>query len=134
MIKLPTKIYIDKSPVHGWGVFASEVIKKDELIEEVPFMILFNKGEESHGSNHSMLYDYRFSFPGNSLEWKYQVIPFGCGCIYNHSDNNNAYWITDEETNTLKFYSNRNIEPNEEIFTYYGPLFYWNSRDHVKVV
>ena len=34
MIYPPKKVYVKKSSVHGWGVFVSEKIFKDELIEE----------------------------------------------------------------------------------------------------
>ena len=53
------KIFIDKSPVHGWGVFAKELIKKDEIFEECPVLTLpINKGEVT-----SLLIDYRFNWP-----------------------------------------------------------------------
>jgi len=132
MILPPKKIFYDKSPIHGWGVFASELILKDELIEETPYVTLFKRGEETKECNKNILFDYRFSFPA-TLEWKEQVIPVGFGCIYNHSDEPNAYWVTDVESNTFKFKAIRDILPNEEIFTYYGPAYYWNNRSHVEV-
>ena len=53
------KIYIDQSPVHGWGVFAKELIKEGEIIEECPVITIpINKGETS-----SLLIDYRFNWP-----------------------------------------------------------------------
>ena len=54
----PSKIYVDKSPVHGWGVFAKETINEGEIFEEVPVLELpINKGEVT-----SLLIDYRFNF------------------------------------------------------------------------
>ncbi len=90
MIQLPTKIYVDKSPVHGWGVFAKEKINKDELIEE-------------------------------------QVLAMGCGGIYNHSNNPNAYWYSNNEKRTFCFFALRDIEIGEEIFTFYGDDSYWSD-------
>ena len=132
MIKLPTKIYIDRSPIHGWGVFASEIIEKDEIIEETPYFTLFQKGEEKKDCNKELLNDYRFLFPA-SIDWKEQVIPFGCGCIYNHSEDSNDYWETDENKGTFKYKAKRKILPGEEICTYYGPASYWNKRDHINI-
>lgn len=132
MIQMPTKIYVDRSKVHGWGVFAKERISEGELLEETPFVILFNRGEENESSNKEMLSDYRFSFPP-SVDWKHQVLPFGCGAVYNHSDNPNARWDVDEERETFRFYSIRDIMPGEEIFTYYGPSAYWEDRSHIDV-
>ena len=130
MIELPTKIYINKSPIHGWGVFAKEIILKDELVEETPYVSIFKRGEEKLECNKNLLFDYRFAFPAN-INWEEQVIPFGCGCIYNHSDDANAYWETDVERNTLKYKAKRIIKPGEEICTYYGPVSYWNKRNHI---
>jgi SET domain-containing protein len=132
MIPMPTKIYVDRSGVHGWGVFAKEEIQEGELLEETPFVILFDRGEESNPDKKGMLSDYRFSFPA-SPEWKHQVMPFGCGGIYNHSGNPNARWEVDEERKTFKFYSIKGISPGEEIFTFYGPAYYWDERPHIQV-
>lgn len=132
MIQMPTKIYVDRSGVHGWGVFAKERIAEGEVFEETPFVVLFERGEEKEPEKGKLLADYRFSFPP-TLEWKQQVMPFGCGGIYNHSDDPNARWIADEEKSTFRFLALRDIQPNEEIFTYYGPAYYWNKRPHVEV-
>lgn len=127
MIKMPTKICINKSSIHGWGVFALEKIFKGETIEETPYVKLFERGKENGDCEKSVLVDYRFSFPAN-LDWRFQVMPFGCGGIYNHSDNPNAGWQTCEETDTFRFFALRDIEPGEEVLTYYGPAYYWNRR------
>ncbi len=128
-IKMPSKIFVDKSPIHGWGVFASEKILKYEIIEECPIVTLpINKGESS-----PLLIDYRFNFPSGN-EWSEQVIPFGYGCLYNHSDQPSAYWYSDNDKRTFVFVASRDIEPGEEIFTYYGGDNYWNDgRKHTEV-
>ena len=41
------KIEIRKSPIHGWGIFAKEFIKKDEILEEIPFLIIPQSPGES---------------------------------------------------------------------------------------
>jgi hypothetical protein len=59
-----SKIYIDKSPVHGWGVFAKQDIKSGELIEECPVLTLpILKGDVT-----PLLIDYRFNWPQGN-EW-----------------------------------------------------------------
>ena len=133
MILPPQKIIIAQSNIHGWGVFAKEIIREEEIIEETPFIHLFKKGEEDLKINKNMLIDYRFSFPA-SINWQQQVIPMGYGCVYNHSDNPNARWETFEETNIFKFIALRDIAIGEEICTYYGPAYYWNNgREHIDV-
>jgi SET domain-containing protein len=125
-----SKIYIDQSPVHGWGVFAKELIKEGEIFEECPVITLpINKGESS-----SLLIDYRFNWP-QGVEWEEQVFAFGYGGLYNHSEKANAYWVSNTENKTFKFIANRDIRPNEEIFVWYGDVSYWNDgRNHTNVI
>ena len=116
------KIYVDKSPIHGWGVFAKEDIMEGEVFEECPILTLpIDKGEIT-----SLLIDYRFNWPqGNDFEE--QVVALGYGSLYNHSDNANSFWISDLENRTFKFISNREIKKGEEIFVWYGDISYWND-------
>ena len=121
-INPPTKIYVDKSPIHGWGVFASQDIETGEIIEEVPVLELpINKGEVT-----SLLIDYRFNWP-QGVEWDKQVVGLGFASLYNHSNDANAYWVSDLEKNTFKFISNKKITSGDEIFIWYGDVNYWND-------
>jgi uncharacterized protein len=129
-INPPTKIYVDKSPIHGWGVFASQDIETGEIIEEVPVLELpINKGEVT-----SLLIDYRFNWP-QGVEWDKQVVGLGFASLYNHSNDANAYWVSDLEKNTFKFISNKKISSGDEIFIWYGDVNYWNDgRNHTAIV
>jgi SET domain-containing protein len=129
-INPPTKIYVDKSPIHGWGVFASQDIEEGEIFEEVPVLTLpINKGESS-----GILLDYRFNWP-TGVEWDEQVVGLGFASLYNHSNNPNSYWVSDNDKKTFKFVSNRKILSGEEIFVWYGDISYWNDgRNHVTVI
>ena len=110
------KIYIDKSPVHGWGVFAKEDIFEGEVCEECPILSLpIEKGEVT--------------------PWEEQVIALGYGSFYNHSETANAFWVSNLENRTFKFISNREIKKGEEIFVWYGDVNYWNDgRTHTNVI
>jgi SET domain-containing protein len=128
----PKKVYVAKSKVHGWGVFASEVINQGEIIEETPFLNLhIPKGELS-----SVLIDYRFNWPqGSGGNWQYQVAAWGYGSLYNHSDDSNASWRSNLENETFEFYATKTIQPNEEIFVYYGGSTYWeDGRKNTNVI
>jgi SET domain-containing protein len=120
-IPIPNKIEVKSSPIHGLGVFAKERILKDEIIE-VCYAIFFknNLGYD----NEDILLKYRFSYPCNYSITKY-AIPLGYGSIYNHSDNNNAFWTCDTSNALYYFISNRDIEIGEEICTSYGDKNYW---------
>jgi len=104
----PKKTVIRESQIHGLGFFCSSPISSGEVIEECPiFKLPINKGEST-----SLLIDYRFNWP-QGTEWEEQVISWGYGCLYNHSDSANAYWISDIERRTFKFIANRDISPQE---------------------
>jgi len=124
------KIYVDKSPVHGWGVFAKEDIMEGEVFEECPVLTLPIEKKEVT----SLLIDYRFNWPQGN-EWEEQVLALGFGELYNHNENANAYWISNIENKTFQFISHRKIEKGEEIFVWYGDVNYWNDgRNHTSVV
>lgn len=128
----PKKIYVKHSPISGLGVFAKEKILKAEVIEECPILSLPNKPGESS----PLFIDYRFNFPsGSGSNWKEQVISLGYGSLYNHSNENNAIWYSDNSKRTFIFEAVRDIEAGEEIFTYYGPDTYWSDgRTHTEVL
>jgi SET domain-containing protein len=125
----PNKIRISNSPIHGLGVFATEIIHEGEIIEICPVIDMCLNGESSH-----ILIDYRFNWPqGNDC--KIQVVPAGYGMLYNHNSDANALWRSNEENKTFEFFAIKQINPNEEIFIYYGNVNYWNDgRNHTEVV
>lgn len=124
------KVYVNKSPIHGLGVFAKEFISGGEVFEECPILTLpIQKGELS-----SLLLDYRFNWP-QGTEPEEQVISLGFGSLYNHSENANAYWISNFENRTFLFVAHRDIQPNEEIFVWYGDVNYWNDgRNNTNII
>lgn len=124
-----SKIELRRSAIHGWGVFAKDDINANEILEESPFLILpINKGESS-----SLFIDYRFNFP--SGDWKYQVLPQGFACYYNHSEKPNAGWYTDNDNELFVFTTVKLIKKDEEILVYYGDINYWtDGRANIKVV
>jgi SET domain-containing protein len=126
-----SKIYLDKSPIHGWGVFAKEDIMEGEVFEECPILPLPMKYGEVSG----VFIDYRFNWPQGTNEWEEQVIALGYGSFYNHSENANAHWTSNYNERTFKFISNRKINKGDEIFVWYGDVSYWSDgRQNISVV
>lgn len=142
------KIQVKKSPVEGYGVFATEDIKAGEVLEEVPFILMpkyTSLGRSFHDFSNSVGYcesknkfyeslrqnlgfkdpeKYYFTWsppqPNVSGEKiSFQVLPLGLACIYNTSNTkNNAGWRV--ETETFTFYAVSDIKAGEEIRTFYG--------------
>jgi SET domain-containing protein len=122
---------VSTSPIHGWGVFATSKINKDEIFEECPFLEL----PISNGESSPLLIDYRFNYPSGSFTEKTkQVIALGYASLYNHSESPSAGWYTNQDKMCFCFYAKRDIEPGEEIFVWYGDSNYWNDgRSHVEI-
>ena len=128
-LKLASKIEIKTSPGKGMGVFAIDNILEGEIIEECHLITLNIPLLEPS----EILSDYRFLYPisGEHVE---HVIPSGYGCIYNHNDNNNAFWRDHPRYKLFQFIAKKNITIGEEICTYYGGEEYWSERNYIKKI
>ena len=123
----PHKIAIKPSIKGGFGVFAKDYIKEGEIIEICPLYDL----KIPKGSPDTTLYDYRFIYP-NTNKFQTHVIPWGYGCLYNHNDTPNAKWRDHATEFAFEFFALRNIQKDEEIYTYYGNNQYWANRKEKK--
>ena len=106
------KVYISKSiiPNADRGVFASNDIKKGEIIERCP-IIEVSKNDTSN-LKESILVTYFFYFGKN----KEQVaIALGFGSIYNHSYKPNATYKIKRKEKIIDFIATDNIKKNDEI-------------------
>jgi len=125
----PKKSYLTKSPIHGYGVFASETIFEGEVIEECPIHDL----NIPLGTVSPLFIDYRFNWPQGDT-WEKQVLAWGYGSLYNHSNNPNAYWRSNLEKETFEFVCSKQINYGEEILVYYGGDAYWaDGRTHTEI-
>ena len=101
------KVYVKKSKLHGYGVFAAQNIKKNETIEECYMYV---------GDGKDLKYeDYYFDVRYN----RFSMLS-GCGCIYNHSDNHNADYDFDVKKKLFTFYALEPIKKDQEILVSYG--------------
>lgn len=115
IIKPPTKIVLKKSEIHGYGVFASQKIMKDEIIEECLFLSFPHKNTEKI----PVFYDYTFCFPRDE-NWHTHALVTGFGSYYNHSENPNTDWYTKNDEGVFVFHSLKDIEVGEELLINYA--------------
>jgi len=101
----------------GYGVFSTEFIPKDKVIE-VCYCVPANGNVDWN--------DFIFQKSVSSF-----FLPLGFGCIYNHSFDNNIIWKTTNRENITVFLSNRDIFPDEELCHNYGKLW-WKQRVNSK--
>jgi hypothetical protein len=94
----------------GRGVFARRLIRKGELIERVPMLVLPDD-ECEHGP---VLSTYCFAWGRGTV-----ALALGYGSIYNHSFRPNARY-DDVGPQTKEFSALRDIQPGEEITVNYN--------------
>ena len=97
----------------GRGVFARRLIKKGEVVEKVPMIVMTAKEYEEDLSG-SRLSNYCFAWGRDQV-----ALALGYGSIYNHSFSPNARY-EDVGPQTKVFVAMRVIEPGEEITVNYN--------------
>ena len=109
-------IEVRKSPIHRYGVFAKNDIKEGTIIEETPFLFL----NTQDFSPEAVINDYTFDSGNTNID----ILPLGCGGIYNHSDNENTTYFYHEKKEIMVIIANRDIKKDEEIFINYGSTWF----------
>ena len=141
------KLQIRKSPIEGFGVFATADIKAGEILEEVPFVLfgpsvqlgnsvfefLNNNGYLSEkqkyidnlrhnlGFKDPAKYFFKWTAPTplNGEPLSFLVLPAGNAYVYNSSNSrNNASWQVKEKTFVFK--AEKDIPKDTEIVTFFG--------------
>jgi len=104
------EIYVKKSKMHGYGVFAKKKLRKGEKIEEC--YIIISKGGDK------VLEDFYFDAKGKCAVFT------GFGSIYNHSDDPNADYTININKRIATIKASRTIQKGEEIFVSYGDKWF----------
>jgi len=94
----------------GRGVFAVRRIRKGELIEKVPMLVL----PDDENLEGSVVSKYCFAWGRGTV-----ALALGFGSLYNHSYRPNARY-DDVGPQTKEFTALRDIEPGEEIVVNYN--------------
>lgn len=114
-ISPPPCIYINKSkiPSSGKGVFASKNIKKGEIIEIAPILVL--ESSDFVDTKWNLLFEYYFWMDD------FVVLALGYGSLYNHSKDPNCKYEIKRKEEIIIFTAIKDISKDEEIlFNYKG--------------
>jgi SET domain-containing protein len=98
----------------GRGVFARRLIRKGEVVERVPVLVLPISVLVNSESEDSHLSHYGFAWGREKV-----AVALGYGSLYNHSYSPNARY-DDTGRQTKLFTAIRNIAPGEEITINYN--------------
>lgn len=108
-------LHIAPTPSMGRGVFTSEALKKNTVIEIAPVVVL--SGEDRKFIDQTLLHDYIF-------EWGYKkdqcCMALGYVPIYNHSYKSNCEYEMDFEEEIIKIKTVRAVKAGEELFINYN--------------
>ena len=114
---------VSHSPYGGFGVFTDVPIKEGNIVEQC-YVLIFE--DKKIGELPSLLQKYVY----NWCDTNYVCTPLGFGMIYNHSNTPNTsikceYAIVEgEKKPILTFTAIRDIEPGEEVLSYYGEDYF----------
>ena len=111
---VPDAVEVKKTDTKGLGVFARRAIRKGELIERVPLLIL-STAEYAAGVDQSLLAGYVFAWGDGEY-----ALALGYGSLYNHSYRPNAVYEDDEPHRAKLFIAHRAIKLGEEITVNYN--------------
>ncbi len=114
MTQRVSHLYIASSAINDRGVFTSQDIPKDSLLEICPVIVI--PEEEMDLIKHSVLYNYYFDWATENQG----AIALGYGSIYNHSYTPNAEYREDYEGRQLMLYAIKDIAAGDEITINYN--------------
>ena len=117
-------LYIENTKEMGRGVFTSEDIPVDTIIEMSP-VIVMSKEEREH-LDKTLLHDYIFEWGKDS---KQCCMALGYIAVYNHSYRSNCEYEMDYERRTISIKTIRFVKAGEELFINYNGN--WNDERSV---
>jgi SET domain-containing protein len=105
---------IASSSNRGRGVFTTENISKDTVIEIAPVIVL--NAEDRANVEKTLLYDYIFEW---GEDHKSAAVALGYVSIYNHVQNPNCAYQMDFEHQTITISTLKDVQKGEELFINY---------------
>ncbi len=113
-------LFIAPAEGMGKGVFTSEDIKAETVVEISPVVVMSE--EERKLLDQTRLHDYIFEW---GHEKKQCCMALGFVPIYNHSYESNCEYEMDYETESISIRAVKNIRAGEELFINYNGD--WNN-------
>ena len=120
--KSSSLVEVRLSDVHFRGVFSTQKIVKDQIIEECPLVPLSNR---SKYHNDATIINYVYANKNCDCDeckkhgFMYYMV-LGYGMLYNHEANPNAQWKFNYKEFIARLVALTDIEQSKEIFVSYG--------------
>jgi uncharacterized protein len=114
---LPCLTFAETS-ARGRGVFTSEDIPADTVVEVSPVIIM--NGDERRLLDQTLLHDYIFEWGHDRTKC---AMALGYVALYNHASPSNCEYEMDYETDAIRIRAVRDIHAGEELFINYNGDF-----------
>lgn len=109
-------LFIKKTEKYGRGIFTTSDIKKDEIVEISPVIVI--PIDQWKYIKKTILYNYCFIWDNADEDL---AIALGFGSLFNHSYNPSIGYYCDTENLAINFYALRDILEDEELtINYHG--------------
>lgn len=114
-------LYVGPSEEMGRGVFTSEAIRANTVIEIAPVVVMSPKDRKV--IDQTLLHDYIFEWGESRKEC---CVALGLVSLYNHSYESNCEYEMDYEEQSISIITMRSIKKGEELFINYNGQ--WNNK------
>jgi SET domain-containing protein len=118
-------IYIDTTAGKGRGVFTSNSIAADTIIETAPVIVMSD--EDRKLLDQTLLHDYIFEWHAGNV--KRCCMALGWVPLYNHSYSSSCEYFMNYDEDTIFIKTARDIEAGEELTINYNGD--WNDTEPV---
>jgi uncharacterized protein len=108
-------LFVGPSSEMGRGVFTSEAIRANTIIEKAPVIVMSPK--ERKIVDQTLLHDYIFEWGDSRKEC---CVALGLVSLYNHSFESNCEYEMDYEEQSISIRTMRSIKKGEELFINYN--------------
>ncbi len=113
-------LYIDGTNRMGRGVFTSEDLNENTIVETSPVIVMEAKDRDL--LDQTVMHDYIFEWGGEKRE---VCVALGYISLYNHSYVSNCEYEMDHDAQTMSIKTVRFIKAGEELFINYNGV--WND-------
>lgn len=117
-------LFIAPAASMGRGVFTSEPVEADTIIEIAPVIVMSK--EERKLLDQTLLHDYIFEWGRNQQQC---CMALGYVPVYNHSYQSNCEYVMDFNAETITITTVRFIQQGEELYINYNGN--WNDSKRV---
>lgn len=128
-------LFVAKSKLHGWGVFASRKIKKDEMIHVAPFRTLdlmtavapaapLNSETEGDVMVMKVMPKELQSDLFQGRDGQERLLVLGFGSFFNHADEPSVGYKFDHNAGLCRYWALKDLPADQEVFISYGSTYF----------